>query len=160
MYRLLLPLAVVLPVWVFIGRGILIDGIGWDLLVYLIACPVLFLALLVIAGLMIWRPGAREEKAVTPWGAAVLIALWMVLIAAGLVAHPAILAAVVVLLLVAFWLAVAELVAAGSRRFRAVMDDIDQTTRGARASVPEQRTIDIGEVIVVTAEDVTDRPAG
>ena len=27
-YRLLIPLAVVLPVWVLIGRGILADGIG------------------------------------------------------------------------------------------------------------------------------------
>jgi hypothetical protein len=49
-----------------------------------------------------------------------------------------------------------ELVTAGRKQFQAVMDDIDATTRGARASVPQQpQNLDIGEVIVVTSEDVT-----
>lgn len=155
-YRLLFPLAFLLPVWVLIGRGILLDGIGWDFIVYLFACPILFVALLVIGGLMVWRPGAREQKAVTGWDAAVLIALWLTLIATGFVAYPALVALAVVLVLVAFWLAVWELVSAGRKQFQAVMDDIDATTRGARASVPQQpQNLDIGEVIVVTSEDVT-----
>src|SRR6478736_9391492 len=118
-YRLLFPLAFVLPIWVLIGRGILLDGIGWDFLVYVFACPVLFIALLVIGGLMVWRPGAREQKAVTGWDAAVLITLWLVLIATGFVAHPALVALAVLLVLVAFWLARWELIAAGRRRFQA-----------------------------------------
>ena len=155
-YRLLFPLAFVLPVWVLIGRGILLDGIGWDFLVYVFVCPILFIALLMIGGLMVWRPGARTEKAVTGWDAAVLIALWLTLIATGFVAHPALVALAVVLVLGAFWLAVWELVSAGRKQFQAVMDDIDATTRGARASVPQQPSpLDIGEVIVVTSEDVT-----
>ncbi|AYF98598.1 MFS transporter [Protaetiibacter intestinalis] len=157
-YRLLFPLAVLLPVWVLIGRGILLDGIGWTFLVYLIACPALFVALLVVGGLIVWRPGVREATAVSTWDAVVLIAVWACLVAIGFVAHPALVALSVVLVLGAFWFALWELLTEGRRRVRAVMDDIDATTRGARASVPQQRPVDIGEVIVVTSEDVTDRP--
>ena len=59
MYRMLFPMAFVLPVWVLVSRGIVLDGIGWELLVYLIVCPILFIALLVISGIITWRPGIR-----------------------------------------------------------------------------------------------------
>ncbi|MFT4028660.1 MAG: hypothetical protein QM675_02190 [Protaetiibacter sp.] len=156
---LLFPMALLLPVWVLVGRGILIDGIGWGFLGYLIVCPVLFVTLLVIGALVVWRPGVRKERAVSGWDAAVLIALWLVLVTAGFVAHPAIVAASIVLVLLAFWFALWELVTAGRRRVREVMDDVDATLSGARASVPQRPApVDIGEVIVVTSQDVTDRP--
>lgn len=155
-YRLLFPLAFLLPVWLLVGRGILLDGIGWSFLGYLIVCPILFVMLLVIGGLVVWRPGVRQVQAVSGWDAAVLIALWLVLVAAGFVAHPAIVAAVVVLVLGAFWFALWELVTEGRRRVKAVMDDVEATLGGARASVPQRpQSTDIGEVIVVTSEDVT-----
>ena len=155
-YRLLFPLAVLLPVWVLVGRGILLDGIGWSFLGYLIVCPILFVLLLLIGGLVVWRPGVRQERAVSAWDAAVLIVLWLVLVAAGFVAHPAIVAAAVVLVLGAFWFTLWELLTEGRRRFRAAMDDVEATLGGARASVPQQQApVDIGEVIVVTSQDVT-----
>jgi len=155
-YRLLFPLAVLLPVWVLVGRGILLDGIGWSFLGYLIVCPILFVLLLLIGGLVVWRPGVRQERAVSAWDAAVLIVLWLVLVAAGFVAHPAIVAAAVVLVLGAFWFALWEQLTEGRRRFRAAMDDVEATLGGARASVPQQQApVDIGEVIVVTSQDVT-----
>ncbi len=160
-YRLLFPLAVILPVWVLVGRGILIDGIGWGFLVYLVASPILFVALVVISALVVWRPGVRQERAVSAWDAAVFVALWLVLVAAGFVAHPAIVAAAVVLVLGAFWFTVWELLAESRRRLQAAMDDIDATLGGARASMPptaRPRPVDIGEVIVVTSEDVTPPP--
>lgn len=158
-YRLLFPLAVLLPVWVLIGRGILLDGIGWSFLGYLVVCPILFVLLLVIGGLVVWRPGVRQARAVSGWDAAVLIALWLVLVAAGFVAHPAIVAAAVVLVLGAFWFTAWELVTESRRRLRAAMDDVDATLKGARASVPQHPApVDIGEVIVVTSEDVTGPP--
>ncbi|QEO10573.1 MFS transporter [Protaetiibacter larvae] len=156
-YRLLFPLAFVLPLWVLIGHGILVDGLGWGFVGALVVSPILFLALLVIGGLIVWRPGVRQAAAVS-WGdAGVLAALWAVLAATGFVTHPGLVVAAVVLVLAAFWLALWQLVTEGRRRVRAVMDDIDATTRGARASVPQQRPVDIGEVIVVTSEDVTDQ---
>ncbi|MCS0500438.1 MFS transporter [Protaetiibacter mangrovi] len=156
-YVLLFPLAFLLPLWVLIGRGILLDGIGWDFIGYLIVCPILFVMLLIIGGLVVWRPGVRQERAVSGWDAALLVVLWLVLIAAGFVAHPAIVAAAVVLVLAAFWFAVWELVTEGRRRLQAVMDDVDATVNGSRASVPQRpQPVDIGEVIVVTSHDVTD----
>lgn len=155
-YRLIFPMAFLLPVWVLIGRGILLDGIGWDFIGYLIVCPILFVMLLIVGGLLVWRPGVRQERAVSGWDAALLIALWLVLIAAGFVAHPAVAAAAVLLVLGAFWFALWELMTEGRRRFQQVMDDVDATVNGARASVPQHpQPVDIGEVIVVTSEDVT-----
>jgi hypothetical protein len=112
--------------------------------------------LLVIGGLVVWRPGVRAEHAVSVWDAVVLIALWLVLVAAGFVAHPAIVAAAVLLVLGAFWFALWELVTEGRRRFRAAMDDVEATLGGARASAPQQpAALDLGEVIAVTSRDVT-----
>ena len=155
MYRMLFPMAFVLPVWVLVSRGIVLDGIGWELLVYLIVCPILFIALLVISGIITWRPGIRAAGAVSWWDVGVVGALWLVLLAAGFVAHPAIVAAAIVLLLAAFWVVVWQLVREGRRRVKAVMDDIDATTRGARSSLRQPQPVDIGEVIVVTSRDVT-----
>ena len=101
-YRLLFPMAFLLPLWVLIARGIVLDGIGWDFIGYLIVTPILFLALVVVGGLMVWRPGAREERAVTTWDTVVLGVLWAVLIATGFVAHAGLIAAAIVLVLVAF----------------------------------------------------------
>lgn len=155
-YRVLFPFAFLLPVWLLIGRGILLDGIGWNFLGYLIVCPILFVMLLLIGGFIVWRPGVRRDRAVSGWDAAVLITLWVVLLAAGFVAHPVIVAVAVALVLGAFWFAVWELVTEGRRRVQAVMDDVEATLGGARASVPQRpRATDIGEVIVVTSEDVT-----
>lgn len=154
-YRLLFPMAFLLPLWVLIGRGIVLDGIGWEFLVYLIVCPLLFIGLLVIGALVVWRPGIRKDAAVSWWDVAVLGSLWLTLLVAGFVAHPAVVALAVVLLIAVFWVLVWQLVAESRRRVQAVMDDIDATTRGARASVQQPQPVDIGEVIVVTSRDVT-----
>ena len=154
-YRLLFPAAVVLPVWLFIGRGI-IAGDGWAAAGYLIISPVLFVLLAIIAGLVTWRPGVRGERAVSLADAVALPVMWALLIAAAIVTHPALAAVTVVAVLAMFWFAVWELVTESRRRIRAVMDDVEATLGGARASVPPHpRPTDIGEVIVVTSEDVT-----
>lgn len=154
-YRLLFPAAVVLPIWLFIGRGI-VSGDAWTAAGFLVISPVLFLALAIIAGLVTWRPGVRGERAVSIADAVALPVLWLLLIAAAIVTHPALAAVTVVALLAMFWFAVWELVTESRRRIRAVMDDVEATLGGARASVPQRpEATDIGEVIVVTSEDVT-----
>lgn len=154
-YRLLFPAAVVLPVVLFIGRGI-VFGDGWDAAGFLILAPVLFVSLAVIAALVHWRPGVRGERAVSVADAVALPALWALLIATSFVTHPALAAVTVVALLAVFWFAVWQLIAEGRRRIRAVMDDVDATLAGARASVPQRpQPTDIGEVIVVTSRDVS-----
>ena len=154
-YRLLFPAAAVLPVWLFIGRGI-VSGDPWTAAGFLVISPILFLLLVAISALVVWRPGVRTERAVSLADAVVLPVLWALLIAVALVTHPALAVATVVALLAVFWFAVWELVTEGRRRVRAVMDDVEATLGGARASVPQRpQPVDIGEVIVVTSHDVT-----
>lgn len=154
-YRLLLPAAIVLPIWFFIARGI-VTADPWATAAFVIISPVLFLVLLLIAALVFWRPGVRSESAVSVADAVVFPVFWALLIAAAIVTHPGFTALGVVAVLAMFWFVVWELVSESRRRFRAVMDDVDATLSGARASVPQRpEPTDIGEVIVVTSRDVT-----
>lgn len=153
-FRLLFPAAIVLPVWLFIGRGI-ITGDAWTAAAFLVVSPVVFLALAAIAAFVRWRPGVRGERAVSIADAAALPVLWALLIAVAVVAHPALAAVTVVAVLAMFWFAVWEFVTESRRRLRAVIDDVEATLGGARASVPQRpQPTDIGEVIVVTSHDV------
>ena len=123
-YRLLFPLAVILPTWVLISRGIIADGIGWQFVAYLFIAPVLFVALMVIGAVIIATPGVRAAKAVSWPDAAVLIALWLVLIASGFFAYPALAVAAVLLVLGAFWLVVYEFVHETRRRLQKFSEDL------------------------------------
>ncbi|HLU64219.1 MAG TPA: hypothetical protein VKY66_06810 [Protaetiibacter sp.] len=153
-YRLLFPAAVVLPVVLFIGRGIVVGG-GWEAAAFVIVSPVLFLALAVIAGIVFWRPGVRGERAVSVGDAVALPVLWALLVATSFLTHPALASVTVLALLAMFWFAVWEFITESRRRIRAVMDDVDATLSGARASVPQRpQPTHIGEVIVVTSRDV------
>jgi len=161
-YRLLFPMAFLLPVWLLIGRGIVFAESGWTFAGFLILSPVLFVVLCLIGALVAWRPGVRQQRAASRWDAVVLIALWLVLTLAGFVLHSAVATLAMLLVLAAFWFTVWELVTEGRRRARAMMDDVNATLGGARASVPPQpqhpSPVDIGEVIAVTSRDVTDEP--
>jgi hypothetical protein len=109
-YLSMFPAAIILPVWVLISRGIVADGIGWEFLVYLIVCPALFVVLGATAGFIVARKSARSVRAVSWWDAGVLTALYAALIASGFYAVTALVVAVVVLAVAAFWLAIYELV--------------------------------------------------
>src|SRR6187431_2493774 len=102
------PMAVALPVWVLITRGIIENGIGWEFVAYLIVCPILFIALLVIAALIFARKTVRVERAVSWLDTALLIALWAALIASGLYAQQGMAVLVVLLLIAGFWIAAYE----------------------------------------------------
>ena len=154
-YRAIFPLAVVLPVWVLIGRGIIADGIGWAFVAYLFISPVLFLALMVTGGLIAARPDVREQKAVSWADAAVLIALWLTLIAVGLYAYPALAVLALLLVLGLFWLAIWELLRETGRRFQRLADDLQAASQPNGQGRPRQQPpLDIGEVIVVTSHEV------
>lgn len=156
-YRAIFPLAVVLPIWVLISHGIIADGIGWQFVAYLFIAPFLFIALLAIGGIIVARPGVRAASAVSWPDAAVLIALWLVLIASGFFAYPALAIAAVLLVLGAFWLAVFEFVRETRRRLQQFTDDLQAAQQSAQQR-PQAAPIDMGEVIVVTSRPV-DRDA-
>ena len=158
-YRLLFPLAVVLPIWVLISHGIIADGIGWQFVAYLFIAPVLFIALMVIGGIIMATPGVRVAKAVSWPDAAVLIALWLALIASGLWAYPALAIAAVLLVLGAFWLVVWEFVGETRRRLEKFTDDLQAAQQQqATRQRPPAAPIDMGEVIVVTSRPVDRDP--
>jgi hypothetical protein len=158
-YRLLFPLAVVLPIWVLISHGILANGLGWQFVAYLFIAPVLFIALMVIGGIIMATPGVRVAKAVSWPDAAVLIALWLALIASGLWAYPALAIAAVLLVLGAFWLVVWEFVGETRRRLQKFTDDLQAAQQQqATRQRPPAAPIDMGEVIVVTSRPVDRDP--
>jgi hypothetical protein len=154
-YRLIFPLAVVLPIWVLISHGIIADGIGWQFVAYLFISPVLFIALMAIGGIIIATPGVRAAKAVSWPVAAVLIALWLVLIASGPLAYPALAIAAVLLVLGAFWLVVFEFVRATRQRLQQFTEEVQ---RQATQQRPQAAPLDMGEVIVVTSRQVDREP--
>ena len=146
-YRLIFPLAVVLPVWVLIGRGIIADGVGWQFVAYLFIAPVLFIALIATGGLLVARSEVRAERAVSWPDVAVLSALWLALIGVGLFAYPWLAVCVVLLVLGLFWLAIWELIASTRRVFTEFNERVQAQARGSRQAAP----IDMGEVIVVNS---------
>src|SRR5690606_10052407 len=96
-------MAVALPLFVLVTRGIIADGVGWQLIVYLVLCPILFVALLGLSGLIVARREVRESRTVSWLDAAVLLVIWAGILTYGLFAYP-LMAAVVVLAIVAgFW---------------------------------------------------------
>jgi len=139
------PAAVILPTWILVSRGLLADGIGWKFLVYLIACPLLSVTMLAVAGLTLARRTVRVEKAVS-WVDLALLSGWYILLAVyGLYAQPAIAALILLLGVAAFWLALGQLFTDTRKRFRSVLAEFE---RQAQDSTPRTQK-HIGDVIVV-----------
>ena len=103
------PLAVALPAWVFVSRGILADGVGAQLVAYAFVCPIITVALASIAGLIVARKGVRDAKAVSWRDAEWLGAIWVGLLAYGFFALPLLAVLVTLLIIAAFWFEAFEL---------------------------------------------------
>ena len=103
-------MAVLLPIWVLISRGIIADGIGWQLVVYLVLSPMLFVALAALLGLTIARKKVRTTRAVSWLDAAALLVIWAAVFTYGLFALPALAVVVVLSIVAGFWVAVWQLV--------------------------------------------------
>jgi len=139
LYWVQFGMAVALPVWVLVSRGIVADGIGWQLVIYLVLAPVLFVALALLVALTLARKQVRDTRAVSWWDALGLLITWAAIITYGLFALP-LLAVIVVLAVVAlFWLITWELVTETRARVKNFFD------AGAPSPAPRQ----IPDVIVV-----------
>jgi cytochrome c biogenesis factor len=103
-------MAVGLPVWVLVSRGIIADGIGAQLVIYLVLCPILFIALAVLVGLTAARKQVRETRTISWLDSAVLLVIWAATFTYGLFALPALAVLVVVSIVVGFWVVVWQLV--------------------------------------------------
>jgi len=141
--------AVVLPLWIFISKGIIDDGLGWDIVVYLFVCPALFVFMLAIAGIMMSRKSVRSAKALSWYDTGVLLVLYAALIAMGFVAWPVLAIVVVLALIGGFWLAVWESITEARERFRGFVDDINDQARGTTALPTEARVLPTDARVIV-----------
>ena len=133
-------MAVLLPIWVLISRGIIADGIGWQFVVYVVLGPILFLALAALLGVTIARKRVRTTRAVSWLDVASLLVIWAAVFSYGLFALPALAVLVVLSIVAGFWVAVWQLVTETRDRVKGYFD-----------AGPRQ----IPDVIVVPPESVS-----
>jgi len=137
--------AVVLPFWLFVARGIVGAQIGWDVVAFMFAAPILFVAMLVIACLTALRPSNRAIKAVD-WYDLGLIVVWHASIIGFCVTGAGWLGLVGIMIgIAAFWISIWRLVVDTGRRVRAAAQEFADRADAARRGGP----IEIGEMIVI-----------
>lgn len=110
--------ALLLPVWVVVGRGLYGSSNGWDILLYIVLSTILGVALLAVATITTARKAVRSTRAVSTRDA-IIMAVWHVAIIAYGFNDFALLAALIILLtVVAFWQAVIALFTETRQRVR------------------------------------------
>lgn len=127
---------VVLPVLLLIGRGLILAGSGWDFALLLLVSPILGVLMLVVAGFTVGRKSVRRDRAVSWLDVGVHAAWYLSIVAASVFAHPAIAALVVVISVVAFWVALWQLFSETRRRVKDALAGLEHTV--APASVYRQ----------------------
>ncbi len=147
--------AVVLPIWPLVGWGIFGGG-GWQFLGLLIAMPILFVTMMIVAGLIRARPTVRREKAVS-WLDVGILTVWHVaVIGFGLFGPSSNAFAVlgVIAGLAAFWLVLWEFFTDARNRARETLSEFEQMA--ARPTVRSSpRPVRDGEEVIVIREDRT-----
>jgi hypothetical protein len=142
--------AVLLPTWVLVSRGILNDGVGWELLVYLFACPALSLAMIIAGGLINARFSVRSARAVA-WRDALLLSGWyLAIFAYGLWAFPVLAIAVVLFAVAAFWYAAWALFRETRARFQGMVADFEQAAQPPGGAGP---TLEPRRIIVINPDE-------
>jgi hypothetical protein len=120
--------AIVLPTWVVVSRGLLDDGVGWELLFYLVACPILFVGMAIIGGIINARPTVREQRAVSSLDAALLTAWYLVILSYGLWASTLLAVGIVLLGVALFWVSLAALLRDTRARLQVMMAGYEQAS--------------------------------
>jgi hypothetical protein len=108
LYYAQFAMAVIMPGWVLVSRGILADGVGAQLMVYVILCPVLTIAMIVMATVIAARGSVRAARALSWRDVALQLAIWLALFTYGLFAFPLLAVLVVLLVIGGFWLVFVE----------------------------------------------------
>lgn len=117
----------VLPLWLLIGRGLAIDGNGWELVVLLFAAPLLSLALIIVMGVTMARKAVRRARMLS-WIDVGILGFWYAaIIVAGIVSHPMLAVLAISLTLVAFWSSVWQWVVETRQRVSLAFATYDAT---------------------------------
>jgi hypothetical protein len=152
--------AVLLPSWVLVGRGLILSDVGWDFLLYLILCPLLFVAMIAVAGLTAARKAVRSSRAVSWRDAAVMLVWHALVITYGFIAASALATLVVLVGTLAFWNAAYELYSETRTRVRNALslDPIDPIDQGG---YPAQRQApDAARVIIINPDGTREELSG
>ena len=120
----------ILPLWLLIGRGIVIDGTGWEFVLLLFVCPILAVVMLVIVGLTLARRSVRRTHAVSWLDVGLLGGWYLAIIVAGFAQHPVMAVLVVMLSVAVFWSAIWQLYVETRRRVQRVFDDLTAIPAG------------------------------
>jgi hypothetical protein len=137
------PAVVVLPLWLLLGRGVVVTDTGWDFLLYLVLAPIVLVALGVVAGLTWFRASVRQAHAVSVPDAVVLPLWWAMILFHG-VAWTDELASIsafagVLLALVAFWSAISQLLRDTRRQMEQMVATFEQQAYGPPGQARDQR---------------------
>jgi hypothetical protein len=150
-YRWLLPSAVVLPVWLLIGWAIFHPS-GWAFVGLLVMCPVLFIALLAVGGIITARKSVRDAKAVSWYDVGILAAWHVAIIVFGcfLPGVSSWLAVLGVLLgLGAFWVSLWQLVTEARMRVKQTFEAYERAAQPQQVNRPPSPRADGVEYIVI-----------
>lgn len=120
-YYLQFGAIVALPLWLLIGRGLVVNGPGWEFILLIFVCPILALLMLVVTGLTVARNTVRRTRAVSWLDVGVFFLWYGAIIAVGFTANTGIAALVVVASVAAFWLSLWQLFTETRRRVRSAL---------------------------------------
>ena len=149
--------AVVLPIWVLIGRGIVLADVGWDFVLYLVLCPILFIAMLAVAGLTVARKAVRESRTVS-WQDVAIISAWHIsIIAYGFVAVTGLAAIIVIVGIAAFWSAAWLLFSETRSRVKEAFS-LGPIDAGSYAAGDYDPAVDPGRVIIINPDGSKEEP--
>lgn len=150
-YWWLFPSAVILPAWLLVGWAIFGSG-GWTFLGLLIACPILFVAMIAVGGIIYARKSVRDAKAVS-WIDVGILAAWQISIIAfgcfipGAASWIAVLG--VLLGLAAFWLSLWQLLTETRTRMKITFDAYERAAQPDQSRAAQPDLLDGGEYIVI-----------
>ena len=134
------PAALALPIWLLIGRGVVLNGPGWEFVLLLFVCPILTIAMVVVAALIVARKSVRQARAVSVVDAAVLGGWFASVIVAGVMAHPVAAIAVIVFAIAGFWVAVYELITETRMRVSSALSSMEFTVSSAEEYAARTRS--------------------
>jgi len=151
-YWWLFPAAVVLPVWVLVGWAAFSQGSGWSFLGLLVLCPILFVAMLIVGGIVMARRSVRDKRAVSWWDVA-LFAAWHLSVVGfgffvpGLTGWFAV--AGILLFIGTFWVALWELLTETRSRVQQTFAAYERAAQPKQAEHSAADVVDAGEYIVI-----------
>ena len=111
----------ILPLWLLIGRGLVVEGPGWEFVLLLAVCPILVVAMAIVVGITVARKNVRRTHRLSWLDVGVLGAWYLAIIGAGTIAHTGMAALVVVLSVAAFWSALWQLYTETRRRVESAL---------------------------------------